>query len=139
MAQGKWGTKGLPRIPAQVGWGHTLDEVVLRDEEACGPEAHQRQKLQEPVPAGQVTSVGQSPWQPHPRAAPSQDTLSQPHGPSSPIVELRTAVRAGAHVEQQGSLCQVEAGSAKTDPVHGRGAHQLLAVCAPRQVLAQHH
>lgn len=60
----------MPRVPSQKGGGHTLDEVILRDEEAGGPEAHQHQQLQEPEPAGQVTSVGQSPDSPTPGQAP---------------------------------------------------------------------
>lgn len=55
-----------------------------------------------------------------------------------PVVDLGAAAGAGAHVEEQGGLRQVEAGGAEADPVHGRGAHQPLAVCAPGQVLAQH-
>uniref|UniRef100_A0A8D2MK34 Uncharacterized protein n=1 Tax=Zonotrichia albicollis TaxID=44394 RepID=A0A8D2MK34_ZONAL len=66
MAQGKWGTKGVPRVPAQVGWGHTLDEVLLRDEEACGPEAHQHQQLQEPEPPHPRTLCPSPMAHPHP-------------------------------------------------------------------------
>lgn len=68
------------------------------------------------------------------RQPPAPSPLSRP----VPVVELRAAVRAGAHVEEQGGLQQVEAGGAEADPVHGRGAHEPLAVGAARQVLAQH-
>lgn len=82
-----------------------------------------------------------APSNPIPLQPPAAPSLASPalRPIPVPVVELSAAVSAGAHVEEQGGLCQVEAGSAEADPVHGRGAHQPLAVCAPRQVFAQHH
>lgn len=99
---------GGPGCQFRWGGGHTLDEAVFGDEEAGGTEPHQHQQLQEPEPMEKKASGRQGPQQPPaPRPIPV------------PVVELSAAVSAGAHIEEQGSLHQVEAGGAEADPVHG--------------------
>jgi len=75
-----WGHETASGHRPGQGGVRTLDEAVLREEEAGGAEPHQHQQLQEPEPAGQQASARHSSVSPGSlQSTPSPQPHPSPH------------------------------------------------------------